>query len=733
MEANSVTRLFPVLQMSCAACALSVEDILQEQAGVLHAEVNYASQIARITYLPAQTKPELLKNAVQGMGYDLLIESEENNISQVEQRRLEEWKILKRDTLFSLLLSLPVFILGMFFMHWQAGWYISWIFCTPVVGYFGRNFFVTAWKQTRQGTANMDSLVALSTGTAYAFSLVSLFVPNLLPAYMGHPPLYFEAAAVVISFILLGRLLEERAKRKTSSVIRKLIGLQVKEVIRILEGGKQEILPTASILPGDILLSRPGDQIAVDGIVTEGDSFVDESAMNGEPVPASKTQGSKVWAGTINGQGRIQYRAEHIGKDTLLSKIIQRVQEAQGSKPPVQRIADRIARIFVPSVLAIAGLTWILWGWLGGEQGWAHGLLSFLTVLVVACPCALGLATPTALIAGMGRAAAQGILVKDASSLELAGKLQAIALDKTGTLTQGKPSLAEYHLHPDANLNLLVSMEAQSSHPLAEALVCSFSETAPIPLENFQNLPGRGIQANYQGQLWLIGNQDFLTAYQTPISNEWLYKAESWKAKGNSLVWFGTAQDVYGLFAFNDPLKPESIEAVQKLKQLGIEVHLLSGDQSEAVQEVARTCGIQHYQGKMLPEDKADYIQKLQRERKITGMVGDGINDSTALATADVSIAMSKGSDIALETAQMTLLNGDLNKIVKAIFLSRFTLKIIHQNLFWAFAYNVLAIPIAAGVLYPIWGYQPGPMMAGAAMALSSICVVGNSLRLAKT
>lgn len=732
VKTSTEKQIFPVLQMSCAACALSVESILKEQKGVLKAEVNYAAQTARVEFDPQEIKPDQLKLAVQEMGYDLLTESESEASLKVEQIREASFNKLRSHTLLALGFTFPVFVFGMFFMHWKPGWYLSWILSTPVVLYFGRRFFVNAWKQTTHKSANMDSLVALSTGTAYLFSAVSLLFPHLFSVTDGHPPLYFEASAVVISFILLGRLLEERAKRQTSSAIRKLMSLQVKEVTRIQEDGQMETLPVSIIIPGDILLARPGDQIAVDGIVVNGESFVDESAMNGEPIPVGKFKGATVLAGTLNGQGSFQYRAQKTGKDTLLARIIAMVQDAQGSKPPIQSLADKIASLFVPTVMTIAILAFLLWGVLGGAEGWSHGLLSFLTVLVVACPCALGLATPTALMAGMGKAAAKGILIKDASSLELAGKLNTIALDKTGTLTQGKPVLTNQKLHPEANLNILVALESVTKHPLAEAIVNSHSTVQPVSLTQIENIPGKGVKAKYDHAFWMVGTEELLLNNFINILPEWKTLSNEWKKQGKSLIWFADDKQVMGLFACSDELRPESIDAVKHLKSQGIEIIILSGDQTEAVQEIAKACGITKYQGKLLPDEKAQYIKQLQSSGKIVAMVGDGINDSTALATADVSIAMGKGSDIALETAQMTLLNGDLNKIAEAIQLSNFTLSIIRQNLFWAFAYNVLAIPLAAGILYPFTGYQPGPMLAGAAMAMSSLSVVGNSLRLAR-
>lgn len=722
-------RLFPVLQMSCAACALSVEDILRKQPGVLQAEVNYAGQTARVEYDPRQVSPEQLREAVQDMGYDLITVADQKGEEEAETIRNREFQTLTRHTFSALALAVPVFFLGMFWMHWQPGWYISWILSTPVIAWFGRRFFVHAWLQARVGSANMDTLVALSTGTAYLFSVLALVRPQLFPVFQGHPPLYFEASTVVISFILLGKWLEERAKRKTGSAIRKLMGLQVNSVLRVHDDGHTEEMPVEMILPGDLLLARAGERFATDGEVVSGESYVDESTMTGEPLPVSKSAGLPVLAGTINGEGTLQYVAQKTGQDTLLARIIQTVREAQGSKPPVQKLADAVSRIFVPSVLVIAILTWLAWGWLGGPEGWKHGLHAFLTVLVVACPCALGLATPTALMAGMGKAASMGILIQDASSLELARNARAILLDKTGTLTLGKPALIDSIVAEAETGNLFSQLESYSTHPLAKAAVESLGLQGSTTLQQVETLPGKGIQGVREGMLHRAGQQDWLESFGITFPDTWQQQAQAWAKQGHSLVWYSQGLEPKGIFAFSDTLRPDAPRVVQELQAMGLEVHILSGDHPAAVQSVAETCGIQHYQGNLLPEDKAAYIRKLESAGTPCIMVGDGINDSTALATASVSMAMGSGSDIALESAQITLLNGDITKIAEAIALSRRTMQTIRQNLFWAFAYNVLAIPVAAGVLYPFTGYQPDPMLAGAAMALSSITVVGNSLR----
>jgi Cu2+-exporting ATPase len=725
---KTVIRIFPVLQMSCAACALSVEDILKALPGVQKAEVNYASQMARVAYDPGLIQPEILKKALLDLGYDLLTVSENEAAQETERQRQKSWEILKKDTIFSLVLSLPVFILGMFFMHWQTGWYLAWILSTPVVWFYGKRFHLTALKQLRHKSANMDTLVSMSTSTAYLFSIVALFIPGVFPN-AEHPPLYFEAASVVISFILLGKLLEERAKRKTGSAIQKLLRMKVKEVNRMTADGQFENLPTDLVIPGDILLAKTGEAFAVDGKVLQGESYVNESAMTGEPIPVAKGPGSEVWAGTINGEGTLHYEATKTGNDTLLTRIIQSVQAAQGSKPPVQKLADSIARIFVPTVLSVAFLTFFLWWIFHPVEGLKHGLQAFLTVLVVACPCALGLATPTALMAGMGKAASEGILIKDASCLELAEKINAVVLDKTGTLTEGKPQLEAYHIVSSEWLSGFIALESLSSHPLAQAAVRAFPDQKPIELYAIETIPGKGIQGYFKGEVIRAGSLSWFSELDIKIPEQYLDKIQAWAHHGHSLIGFSVGDALEGIFAFTDPLKPFSKEVVRRLQKKNLVVHLLSGDHTHAVSRIANACGIKHFYGNMLPEEKAAYIRQLEGQGTRCLMVGDGINDSPALATATVSMAMGNGSDVALEAAQITLLKGDIQKIDRAIELSQHIMSVIRQNLFWAFAYNIIAIPIAAGALYPIWEYQPGPMLAGAAMALSSVSVVANSLR----
>lgn len=491
----------------------------------------------------------------------------------------------------------------------------------------------------------------------------------------------------------------------------------------------------AQVKVNDVLLVKPGEKVAVDGMVKEGNSYVDESMISGEPVPVEKKAGESVFAGTINQKGSFQFTAQKVGGDTLLANIIRMVQEAQGSKAPVQKLVDRVAGIFVPVVVGIALLTFVTWLTLGGDNGITQGLLAMVTVLVIACPCALGLATPTAIMVGVGKGAENGILIKDAESLEMAHKINAIVLDKTGTITEGKPTVTEIvwtsRQDTDLHKNLLYSIENASDHPLAEAVVKKMKEFGkPVKLENIESLTGQGIQAKHNDQYYYVGNWQLIQEKQLHISESIKQKANAWTKEASTVIYFGNSKEVLAVMAIADPIKESSVQAVRTLQKMGIEVFMLTGDNAQTAAAVARQVGIDNFKAEVLPADKAAFVKSLQQEGKIVGMVGDGINDSHALAEADVSIAMGKGSDIAMDVAKMTLMGSDLGKIPAAIRLSRKTVMAIRQNLFWAFIYNIIGIPLAAGILYPITGFLLNPMIAGAAMALSSVSVVSNSLRL---
>ncbi len=731
-DRKSVKQIFPVLHMTCTSCAFSVESILKAQAGVTNAAVNFASASVSVEYMPDVIEADGLQKAVRSIGYDLLIETGSGSAETLEEINQRNYERLRRRTIGASLLALPVVIIGMFFMDMPYANEIMWALSTPVVLWFGRDFFINAWKQTRHRTANMDTLVALSTGVAYLFSVFNTLFPHYWHERGLHGHVYFEAAAVVVAFILLGKLLEEKAKGKTSSAIKKLIGLQPNIVTIVHEGGHQMDMPIEQVKVDDIILVKPGSRIAVDGIVIGGNSYVDESMLSGEPLPVLKKEGEKVFAGTINQKGSFQFRAIKVGADTMLAQIIRMVQDAQGSKAPVQKLVDKIAAIFVPVVIAIALLAFGAWVIFGGTDGFTQGLMALVTVLVIACPCALGLATPTAIMVGIGKGAEKGILIKDAESLELAKKVDAIILDKTGTITEGKPAVTDIAwLHnDDSGKVFLFNIEKQSEHPLAEAVVNHFGAIDILPVEYFESITGKGANGYIQSKPWMVGNRRMMQENTIQLADELMEKANSWAGESKTVIWFSNMKEALAVIAIADKIKDTSVEAISEMKRLGIEVYMLTGDNEATAKAVAEKAGIAHYKAELLPEHKAAFVKQLQSEGRIVAMVGDGINDSTALAQADVSIAMGKGSDIAIDVAKMTIISSDLKKIPMAIHLSRQTVTAIHQNLFWAFVYNLIGIPVAAGILFPFTGFLLNPMIAGAAMALSSVSVVSNSLRL---
>jgi Cu2+-exporting ATPase len=725
-------RTFPVLQMSCASCAASIERILKAQEGVVDAAINFASATVSVEYLPTLVQPANLKKAVQDGGYDLVIESEKNETETLEDIHQKKYSRLKKRTIGAALLSLPVVIIGMFFMTIPYANEIMWILSTPVLLWFGKDFFVNAWKQAKHRTANMDTLVALSTGVAYTFSVFNTLFPEFWHRQGLHAHVYFEAAAVIITFILLGRLLEEKAKGNTSAALKKLMGLQPKTVTVITKYGNQAQMPIEDVQVNDIVVVKPGEKIAVDGKVTEGSSYVNESMLSGEPVPVLKQEADKVFAGTINQKGSFRFRAEKVGSQTMLAQIIQMVKDAQGSKAPVQKLVDKIAAVFVPVVMAIAVLAFVTWVFLGGENGFTHGLLAMITVLVIACPCALGLATPTAIMVGIGKGAEKGILIKNAQSLELAKKVNTVVLDKTGTITEGKPEVTgiQWLNHDESAKQILFSIEKQSEHPLAEAVINYFGNAETVQLSDFESLTGKGAKASAENKTWFVGNKRLLEENNIQTEAKLLETAEVWSNEAKTVIWFADEKMALAVIAISDTIKKNSENAIRRLQNDGIEVYMLTGDNESTAKAIARQVGIKHFKAGVLPEQKAEFVKQLQNEGKTVAMAGDGINDSTALAQADVSIAMGKGSDIAMDVASMTIISSDLNKIPEAIRLSKQTVRAIRQNLFWAFIYNVIGIPLAAGILYPFTGFLLNPMIAGAAMAMSSVSVVSNSLRL---
>jgi Cu2+-exporting ATPase len=731
-DVDTVKKNFPVLNMSCASCAISSQSILENQPGVVGVSVNYANATAQVEYIPTLTDPHKFKTALQSIGYDLMVDESEAAKDELEELQKDKFQKLRKKTIAAISLSIPTVIIGMFFMNLPYANYIMWALATPVIVIFGQQFFINAWKQVKHRSANMDTLVALSTGVAYLFSVFNTLFPQYWHSKGLHAHVYFEAAAVVVAFILLGKMLEEKAKGNTSSAIKKLMGLQPKTVTVVHEGGHQMEMPLTSVKIGDTLLVKPGEKIAIDGTVIVGSSFVDESMLSGEPIPVEKNAGTKVFAGTINQKGSLQFKADKLPGDTLLAQIIKMVQDAQGSKAPVQKMVDRIAGIFVPIVILIAVLSLITWMILGGENGLTQGLLALVTVLVIACPCALGLATPTAIMAGVGKGAENGILIKDAESLELTQKVNAIILDKTGTITEGKPAVTDtIWLNGDDSLvHALASLERQSEHPLAEAVVKYFNKAENLQVSSFESITGSGASGKIDENNYYVGNASLFQNNSIPITADIQNAADGWISQAKTVIYFGNKKQALAAVAIADKVKETSIQAIKQIQDLGIEVYMLTGDNIATAKAIADQVGIKHFKAEVLPAQKAEFVKELQQQGKIVAMVGDGINDSNALAQADVSIAMGKGSDIAMDVAKMTIISSELTKIPKAIKLSKFTVMAIRQNLFWAFVYNIIGIPIAAGILYPVNGFLLNPMIAGAAMALSSVSVVLNSLRL---
>lgn len=595
----------------------------------------------------------------------------------------------------------------------------------------GREFYINAWRQLKHGTSNMDTLVAVSTGIAYTFSVFNLLFPDFWLSRGIEPHIYFEAASVIIAFILLGRLLEERAKQNTSTAIKKLIGLQPKTVTIIVDSDECTV-PITAVQKGDTILVKPGERIAVDGMVVTGESYVDESMLNGEPVPLHKQSGEKVFAGTINQKGTFRFIADKIGSDTMLAQIIRMVQDAQGSKAPVQKLVDRIARFFVPAIISISIIAFVAWIFLAPTNGFTNGLLAMVTVLIIACPCALGLATPTAIMVGIGKGAEKGILIKDAQSLEVAPKIDTIILDKTGTITAGHPIVVEslWENGFEHSRKILYSLEKLSEHPLSDAVVNTLQNEKEISIDKFENVPGKGVKGIVGSQTYYVGNLSLLNDNHITIASHLQELANKWTQEAKTLVWFADSTQAIAAIALTDEIKQTSAQAISQLQEMGVEVHMLTGDNAISAQAISRKVGINHYKAGVLPNEKAQFIKELQANGKKVGMVGDGINDSAALAQADLSIAMGQGSDIAVDTAMATILSSDLLKIPETIRLSQLTIKTIYQNLFWAFIYNLIGIPIAAGIFYSVNGFLLNPMWASAAMAFSSVSVVLNSLRL---
>lgn len=727
------SRSFPVLEMSCVSCAASIESFLNERTGVQEARVNYANQTALIVWDDSLISIDQIHQDIIDLGYDILLETE-NAASDFEKQQQAAFRRLKHNTWWAGILTIPVFILGMFFMEqWFTPW-ISLLFSIPVLFYFGRHFYVSAWKKLLKRTSTMDTLVALSTSIAFSFSVFNTVYPHFWHQRGLHPHVYYEAATVIIVFISIGKLLEERAKLNTGTALKKLLGLQPKEVLVLESDGTEKWLSIDLLKKGMCVRVNPGMNIPVDGKIVRGTSSVSESTISGEPIPVEKNAGDQVFAGTTNQQGSFDFLVEKLGKETILGQIIEQVKAAQGSKAPVQRLTDRIAMIFVPVVLVLALITFLSWWILGGANGFTLGLLNGITVLIIACPCALGLATPTAIMVGVGKGAEHQILIKDAESLESAQEIDVVLLDKTGTITEGKPAVVDswWSDKSEQNQQVLLELEKRSDHPLSIAIREELQNILDVGIiiDSFENQTGRGVMATWNNQVVKIGNEQFVALQESNLSVDLHEQLAVWKEQGFTVVFFQISDRLVAAFAIADRVKETSKEAIRQLQSSGIEVVMLTGDQFSAAQKIAREVGIQKVFAGLLPNDKAEIIRQLQAKGKKVAMIGDGINDSQALALADLSIAMGKGADIAMNVAKMTLISSDLLLVPKALKLARKTVAGIKQNLFWAFIYNVIGIPLAAGVMYPVNGFLLNPMIGGAAMALSSVSVVMNSLRL---
>lgn len=723
----------PVTGMSCAACALSVEKTLSNSPGVKSAAVNYANNVALLEWEEGEVSLEKLQKEVQSTGYDLMIDDVLQE--DLEKMQKKAYQNLKKKTIYAGILALPVFLIGMFWMHMPYGNFIMWALTTPVLLVMGRQFFTQAWKLAGNRQANMDTLVALSTGIAYIYSTFNTFFPEYLASKGLEVHVYFEAASVIIFFILLGKTLESGAKAGTGAALKKLMALQPTDLI-VLKEGKEIPKKTTEVKTGEIILIKPGQKIPLDGKVLQGSSYVNESMLTGEPLPVLKEKDAKVFAGTMNSSGSFSFLAEQVGSDTLLAQIIQRVKASQGSKAPIQKMVDKVAGIFVPVVLAIGIITFFIWGFSGIQDSWLRGMLALITVWVIACPCALGLATPTAIMAAMGKGAEMGILIKNAESLEKGKTIDTLILDKTGTITEGNPKVIGAYFNEKWTENdaaVIKSIESKSEHPLAKAISGYFEEVnLANNITDFQSETGKGVSAKSGGDVFRIGTAKWLSSLNVEMAGPLMTESSQALEEGAIVVFVAKNTDLAAVFKIADPIKATSKQAIQELKQMGISIHMLTGDQNKTAAWVAKETGIDHFKAEMLPQDKATYLKELQAKGKHVAMAGDGINDSEALSLADLSIAMGKGTDIAMEVAEVTLVHSDLSQIPKTLHLTKKTVKIIRQNLFWAFIYNIVGIPIAAGILYPAFGFLLNPMIAGAAMALSSVSVVTNSLRLRK-
>jgi Cu+-exporting ATPase len=741
----------PITGMTCAACAARIERSLGKSEGVAEAAVNLATERATVRFDPLVTSVDRIVGTIRETGYDAIVpapESVEPVADRVAVARREEHETLRRKFIVAAVLAFPVLLIAMShgripFLAFRGSTAVQFLLTTPVVLYSGAQFYRGAWLAFKHRAADMNTLIALGTGAAYGYSVAVLLFPQFFQrggsAMAGmsssmETPVYFEAAAVIIALILLGKLLEARAKGRTSEAVRRLIGLQAKTA-RVVRDGREADVPIESVVRGDLLVVRPGEKIPVDGRLVEGSSAVNESMLTGESLPVDKGPGDTVFGATLNTMGSFTYEATAVGKETMLARIVDMVEKAQGSKAPIARMADVVSGIFTPIVLSIAIATFAAWFVLAPpETRLTLALVNFVSVLIIACPCALGLATPTAIMVGTGVAAEHGVLVRSGESLESAHKLTTMVLDKTGTVTSGHPRVTKVlPLDGDEKelLQLAASVESRSEHPVARAIVSEASARGVelLPVESFAALAGRGVRAKARGADVLLGNESHLEAngIDTAAGRD---PAAALGAEGATPIFVASGGRLVGLIGIADEIKAESAAAIAKMRQMGLQVVMLTGDNERTARAVAAEVGIERVVAQVLPEGKAEEVKRLQSGGALVGMVGDGINDAPALAQADVGIAIGTGTDVAIEAADITLLRGDLRRVVTAISISRATIRNVKQNLFWAFVYNVIGIPVAAGLLYPVTGWLLSPLLASAAMSLSSVSVLTNSLRL---
>ncbi len=749
----NTSKTFKIKGMHCASCAGIIEKTFQKTDGVISAEVNYGIEAAKVSFDENKVSPQALSEKIKPLGYSLILEekaSGESGMNQQKAEKLAELSAMKNQVIT----SIPLTIISIFVMVWdilasfgkviEMPYFWSEFFhhLLPLVATYmlfvvGKPYLQGFYRFLRYGKANMDTLIGIGTSAAYFYSAVIGAFEESLKPYINVENTYFDVAIVVIAFISLGKYLEAQSKLKTGDAIEKLLNMQAKTALVVRDGKEMEI-PVDQVVHGELIIVKPAGKIPVDGIITEGLSYIDESMLTGEPMPVKKTIGDTIAAGTMNTSGSFTFKATKIGSETMIAHIIKMVEEAQGSKAPIQALADKISSIFVPVVLVFAFVDLGIWltvgtAYLGFPQALSFGLMSFVGILVIACPCALGLATPTAIIVGVGKGAREGILIKDAATLEKLYKVTNVVVDKTGTITKGKPELTSIQntsqKSDDELIEILASLENKSEHPIAHAIIAYAKEKNRTlsPVEGFEMIKGKGIKGTLRKTQYYAGNAKLMEDLKLSFDKQSIEKET---LEGKTPIILATKENILGVILIADAIKPEAIEAVSRLHQLGIKITMLTGDNKNTAAFIAKQVGIDEVVSDVMPEAKLDKIKELQAQGKVVAMAGDGVNDAPALAQADVGIAMATGTDVAIESAGITLLNGDISKLVKAIALSKMTMRGIKQNLFWAFFYNVVGIPLAGGAFYPIFGLLLNPVFAGLAMAFSSVSVVGNSLRI---